>query len=181
VRALCLSPWIKENRGYRKVRGSRKQGFLKSGFTLRRLKEGQGSLCGCTPEQCSSTYGAAFRNDYSFAEKVAWCTPARPPCVSSKLRKVKPDLQETLAFAGPNFFDILDFSLDPGRQTHWPSPKPDTGNYYQIGWRTGSFGGRIPIDSIIAGHQWDFRVTGILRILPVNKPPGGKFYCCIAT
>jgi putative ABC transport system permease protein len=119
--------------------------------------------------------GVAFRNDYSFAEKVAMVYTRGGSLVSIPSAQGETRFKETVAFAEPELFDILDFPLIQGNK-HKVLTEP---NSAIITKRMADrfFGGQDPMDKIIRlDNQWDFRVTGILKDLPVNTDRQEEIY-----
>jgi predicted permease len=118
--------------------------------------------------------GKAFRDDYTFAEKVAmvysdyWL-------VSIPSSKDNKKFEENIAFAEPEFFDILDFPLMQGdKNTILTEP-----NTAIITGRIADkfFGDQNPINQIIrVENKWDFRITGILKDFPINTDRRDEIY-----
>lgn len=119
--------------------------------------------------------GRAFRNDYAFAEKVAMVFSRWGLLVSIPSSEDNKKFVESMAFAEPEFFDIMDFPLVQGdKNTILTEP-----NTAIITERIAEkfFGDQNPIDQIIrVQNKWDFRITGILQDLPVNTDRRDEIY-----
>jgi len=111
--------------------------------------------------------GKAFRNDYTFAEKVAMVYSRPDKLITVPSAKDDSKFQEQIAFAEPEIFDILDFPLIQGdKNTILTEP-----NTAVITTRMAEkfFGSKNPINQMIRiDNKWDFKVTGVLSDLPVN-------------
>src|SRR5882762_5164861 len=119
--------------------------------------------------------GAAFRNGYSFAEKVAMVYTRMGSLVSIQSAQGETRFKETVAFAEPELFDILDFPLIQGDK-HKALTEANTAIITKR-MADRLFGGQNPIDQFIRlDNQWDFRVTGILEDLPVNTDRQEEIY-----
>jgi predicted permease len=119
--------------------------------------------------------GAAFRHDYSFAEKVAMVYTRDGSLVSIPSAQGETRSKETVAFAEPELFDILDFPLIEGDK-HKVLTEPNTAIITKR-MADRFFGGQNPMDQIIRlDNRWDFRVTGILEDLPVNTDRQEEIY-----
>lgn len=119
--------------------------------------------------------GKALRNDYTFAEKIAMVYSDSDWLVSVPSSEKDQKFKETVAFAEPEFFDILDFPLVQGdKNTILTEP-----NTAIITERIAKkfFGDQDPINQIIhLQNKWDFRITGVLRDLPVNTDRRDEIY-----
>lgn len=119
--------------------------------------------------------GKAFRDDFTFAEEVAmvYSRPDRLVSVTSSDEDKK--FEENVAFAERDFFDIMDFPLLRGdRNTMLTEP-----NTAVITERIAKkfFGDQDPINQIIRfENKLDFKITGILRDLPVNTDRREEIY-----
>lgn len=119
--------------------------------------------------------GKAFRNDYTFAEKVAMVYSRLDVLVTIPSTEDNRKFEENIAFAEPEFFDILDFPLLQGdKNTIVTEP-----NTAVITKRIAEkfFGIKNPINQIIRiENKWDFRVTGVLSDLPINTDRRDEIY-----
>lgn len=121
--------------------------------------------------------GKAFRNDYTFAEKVSRVYAVGWQQISLPFSAGNQKFQEErgVAFAEPGFFDILDFPLLKGdRKNLLTAP-----NTALITERIAKkyFGTAEPIGKIIrVNNQQDFRITGILADLPENTDRKQEIY-----
>jgi len=121
--------------------------------------------------------GKAFRNDYTFAEKVSRVFVIYGPQISLPFSTGNQKFQEGqgVAFAEPGFFDILDFPLIKGDKEKVLT-EPNTA---LITERIAKkyFGDADPIGKIIrVGNKTDFRITGILADLPENTDRRQEIY-----
>ncbi len=121
--------------------------------------------------------GKAFRNDYTFAERVArvFRSPDRLVSLPYSKDNLKFQEREGLAYAEPEFFDILDFPLIQGdKNTVLTEP-----NTAVLTERIAKkyFGSKDPVGQIIRiDNKWDFRITGVLLDLPVNTDRRQEIY-----
>ncbi|AYB33750.1 ABC transporter permease [Chryseolinea soli] len=119
--------------------------------------------------------GKAFSNDYEFSEKVAMVFSNSDMLVSVPSSPGDKKFKENLAFAEADFFDILDFPFVQGnRNTILTEP-----NTAVITERIAEkyFGDQNPINQVIrVQNKWDFRITGILKNLPVNTDRREEIY-----
>jgi len=121
--------------------------------------------------------GKAFRNDYTFAEKVSRVFVMDWPQISLPFSTGNQKFQEGrgVAFAEPGFFDILDFPLIKGDKEK-ALTEPNTA---LITERIAKkyFGDADPIGKIIrVANKTDFRITGILADLPENTDRRQEIY-----
>ena len=119
--------------------------------------------------------GKALRNDHTFAEKIAMVYSDSDWLVSVPSSAEDKKFKETVAFAEPEFFDILDFPLVQGdKNTILTEP-----NTAIITERIAKkiFGDQDPINQMIhLQNKWDFRITGVLQDLPVNTDRRDEIY-----
>ena len=119
--------------------------------------------------------GKALRNDYTFAEKIAMVYSDSDWLVSVPSSEKDQKFKETVAFAEPEFFDILDFPLVQGdKNTILTEP-----NTAIITERIAKkfFGDQDPINQMIhLQNKWDFRITGVLQDLPFNTDRRDEIY-----
>ena len=118
--------------------------------------------------------GEAFRNDYTFAEKVASVASLPDRIVSIPSAEDK-KFEEDIAFAEPAFFDILDFPLVRGN----PHFALGERNMAIITERIAKkyFGEEDPMGKTIRiDHKLDVIITGILRDLPANTDRRQEIY-----
>ncbi|SKA48304.1 ABC-type antimicrobial peptide transport system, permease component [Chitinophaga eiseniae] len=124
-----------------------------------------------------SPLGKAFRSDYAFAEKVA-----RTATYSNRLITLRGDgnnrkfQEETgVAFAEPEFFDVMDFPLVQGnKQVVFSEP-----GCAVITERLAKkyFRDESPLGKVIRlDNKQDFRITGVLRDLPLNTDLRQEIY-----
>jgi putative ABC transport system permease protein len=119
--------------------------------------------------------GKAFRDDYTFAEKVGMVYSNPGMLVSVPSSRNNEKYKENIAFAEREFFDIIDLPLIEGdKNTILTEP-----NTAIITDRIAKkfFGDQDPIDQIFRlDNKWDFRVKGILQDLPVNTDRRDEIY-----
>jgi putative ABC transport system permease protein len=119
--------------------------------------------------------GKAFSGDYTFAEKVAMVYSISDKLVSIPSSEDNKKFEENIAFAEPDFFDVLDFPLIQGdKNTILTEP-----NTAIITGRIAEkfFGTQNPVNQIIrVENKWDFRITGILEDFPINTDRRDEIY-----
>jgi ABC-type antimicrobial peptide transport system permease subunit len=119
--------------------------------------------------------GKAFRDDYAFAEKVAMVYSNSDKLVSIPSSEDNKKFKENIAFAEREFFDILNFPLIQGdKNTILTEP-----NTAIVTERIAEkyFGDQNPINQVIrVDNKWDFRITGILKDLPINTDRRDEIY-----
>ena len=121
--------------------------------------------------------GKAFRNDYTFAEKVSRVFVMYGPQISLPFSSGNQKFQEGqgVAFAEPGFFDILDFPLLKGDKEKVLT-EPNTALVTERIARK-YFGDADPIGKIIRlSNKTDFRITGVLADLPENTDRRQEIY-----
>jgi len=121
--------------------------------------------------------GKAFRNDYTFAEKVSRVFVMYGPQISLPFSSGNQKFQEGLgvAFAEPGFFDILDFPLLKGDKEKVLT-EPNTALVTERIAKK-YFGDADPIGKIIRlSNKTDFRITGVLADLPENTDRRQEIY-----
>ncbi|RRB14239.1 FtsX-like permease family protein [Larkinella knui] len=122
-------------------------------------------------------FGKAFRNDYTFGEKVARVATADDVVLTIKkgreIRKFKEG--ETVAFAETDFFDIFNFPLLQGNLKTALS-EPNTAILTQKMARK-FFGDADPINQTFRlDNKIEFKVTGVLKDLPINTDRKTEVY-----
>ncbi|HYI78811.1 MAG TPA: ABC transporter permease [Chryseolinea sp.] len=119
--------------------------------------------------------GKAFRDDYTFSEKVAMVYSISDKLVSIASSEGDKRFKENIAYTEREFFDILNFPLIQGnKNTILTEP-----NTAIITERIAEkyFGNQNPINRVIRiDNQWDFRITGILKDFPVNTDRKDEIY-----
>jgi putative ABC transport system permease protein len=117
----------------------------------------------------------AFRNDYTLAEKVALVASFPDQLISIASSGEIKKFEESIAFAEPAYFDILDFPLLQGnRNTVLAEP-----NTAIITKRLAAkyFGERNPVGQMIRiDNRLDFIITGILQDLPITTDQRQEIY-----
>ncbi|GAB2790548.1 ABC transporter permease [Rhabdobacter roseus] len=125
--------------------------------------------------------GKAFRNDYSFAEKVARVVAYDDQLLSLPLSRDNKKFQEEqgVAYADPEFFEIMDFPLVQGDKKT-ALKEPNTAIITQS-VATRYFGRENPIDQTIRlDNRFDFKVTGVLKDLPATTDRRQEIYLSYA-
>ncbi|MEM9673490.1 MAG: ABC transporter permease [Bacteroidota bacterium] len=119
--------------------------------------------------------GKALRDDYTFAEKIAMVYSNSDWLVSIPSAEDDKKFKEAVAFAEPEFFDMLDFPLIQGDKNTILT-KPNTAIVTErIAEKF--FGDQNPIGQMIRVHnKLEFRVTGVLRDLPINTDRRDEIY-----
>ena len=119
--------------------------------------------------------GKAFRDDFTFSEKVAMVYSNSDKLVSITSSKGNKKFKENIAFTEREFFDILNFPFIHGdKNTILTEP-----NTAIVTERIAKkyFGDQNPINQVIrVENKWDFRITGILKDLPVNTDRRDEIY-----
>lgn len=121
--------------------------------------------------------GKAFREDYTFAEKVSRVYVRRERLISLPFSRKNQKFQEEegVAFAEPDFFHIMDFPLLQGdKNTVLTEP-----NTALVTERIAKkyFGKQDPMGRIIRlDNRLDFRIVGVLQDLPVNTDRRQEIY-----
>jgi ABC-type antimicrobial peptide transport system permease subunit len=121
--------------------------------------------------------GKAFRNDYTFAEKVSRVYTMGWQQISLPFSANNQKFQEErgVAFAEPGFFDILDFPLVKGDKKNLLTAPNTALVTERIAQKY--FGSADPIGQIIrVNNKTDFRITGILANLPANTDRKQEIY-----
>ncbi len=117
-----------------------------------------------------SPLGKAFRNDYTFAEKVGRICKFDNMLISIKAEKGLNKFKESqgVAFTETEYFDIFNFPLSVGNFQN-ALREPNTGIITErIAQKY--FGNANPINQIFrVDNKLDIRVTGVLKNLPSNS------------
>jgi putative ABC transport system permease protein len=129
-----------------------------------------------------SPLGKVFRNDYTFGEKVARIFTADGVVLTiqngREIRKFKED--EGVAFTETEFFDIFNYPLLQG-DIKTALSEPNTAILTQRMAKK-FFGDSDPINKTFRlENKVDFRVTGVLKDLPVNTDRKAEIYASYNT
>ena len=129
-----------------------------------------------------SPLGKAFRNDYTFAEKVARILTVDEPLITiqegNENRKFKE--KDGVAFAEPEFFDIFNFPLLGGNKNSILS-EPNTAVITE-NLAKRYFGQTDPINKTIKiNNQILFKITGVLKDFPPNTDRRTGIYVAYAS
>lgn len=128
-----------------------------------------------------SPLGKAFRQDYTYAEKVARVATFDGQLVSSQNEGETKKFQEPggIAFTEPEFFEIFNYPLVQGNiKTALAEP-----NTVVITRKIAKkyFGTENALDKIIrVDNRVDLKITGILKDLPENTDRRTEIYACYA-
>lgn len=112
-------------------------------------------------------FGKAFREDYTYAEKVARLCTIDESLVSFQQEQDLKKFTEQVAFADPEFFQIFNLPLKVGSTDALSDP-----NAAFITERMAKkfFGDQSPLDKIIRfNNKADFRIVGVLHDIPDNS------------
>jgi putative ABC transport system permease protein len=119
-------------------------------------------------------FGKAFREDYTFGEKVARLCTLTGRMVTVEQDKENKKFQEDVAFAESEYFDIFNFPLVNGERQNILS-EPNTA---VITKRIAKkyYGDESPIGRTFRFNNIEFRVTGILKEIPDNTDFRGEVF-----
>jgi putative ABC transport system permease protein len=126
--------------------------------------------------------GKNFRQDYSYAEKVARIAMFREELITIKNTSGdKKFLEEQgVAFVEPEYFDIFNFPLTMGNKQSVLT-EPNTAVITEKMAKK-YFGNGDPINKIITlENRIDFKITGILKDIPVNTDNKTQVYLSYPT
>ena len=125
-------------------------------------------------------FGLAFRNDYSFGEKVARiCTLTEQLVTIGENDNVK-KFKEDLAFAEPEFFQIFNFPIVAGQSVNVLSEA----NTAIISERMAKkyFGSQSPLNKTFRfNNSIDFKIVGVLKDIPDNTDFRSEIYFSYST
>lgn len=114
-------------------------------------------------------FGEAFRNDYSFGEKVARIVSLDKELISIENGKEVKKFKEIYgpAFAEKEYFEIFNFPMLKGNQQTALS-EPNTAIITESLAKK-YFGNDDPIDKVLkVGNKIEVKITGVLKDLPAN-------------
>ncbi len=129
-----------------------------------------------------SPLGKVFREDYTFGEKVARIATYNSVLITIEegetVRKFKEE--EGVAFTEPEFFDIFNYPLSQG-DSRTALNEPGTAILTERMARK-YFGDANPVNRTFRlDNTVDFRVTGVLKELPVNTDRQTEIYLSYVT
>ncbi|HTE30876.1 MAG TPA: ABC transporter permease [Chryseolinea sp.] len=125
-------------------------------------------------------FGKAFRDDYTYGEKVARLYTAHDALISVEHGNDLIKFTENAAFADPEFFDIFNFPLLSGGSSKVLTD-PNTAILTQ-GMAKKLFGDESPLNKIIRlNNGIDFKVTGVLKDIPDNTDLRSEIYLSYST
>lgn len=123
--------------------------------------------------------GKAFRSDYTFAEKVARVATFKDQVISIPSTADNKKFQDRIAYAEPEFFEILDFPLVQGNKNTVLS-EPNTAIITERIARK-YFGTQEPVGQVFrVDNKTNFKVTGILKDIPTNTDRREEIYLSYA-
>lgn len=121
--------------------------------------------------------GKAFKNDYTFAEKVAMSASYRGALISLPAEKEVKKFEEEdgVVFAEPAYFDIFNFPLAQGDKAtalSQPNSALITTHLAKKYFGTTDVIGKL----IRYRNKTDFKITGVLQDIPVNTDRKSEIY-----
>src|SRR5579871_3516427 len=122
-------------------------------------------------------FAKAFRNDYTFSEKVARAVTFGDQLISIPSEKENKKFQEEtgIACVEPEFFDIFNFPLAQG-DIKTALSEPNTAIITQKIAKK-YFGDENPMGKVIRlDNRIDFKITGILKDIPLNTDRKQEIY-----
>ena len=125
-------------------------------------------------------FGKAFRNDYTFAEKVGRVCTLTDQLITVEEGNQSKKFQEEIAFAETEFFDIFNFPLLKGKADKALS-EPNTAI---VSERIAKkyFGNESPIGKVFRfNNRINFTITGILKNIPDNTDLRSEIYFSYST
>jgi putative ABC transport system permease protein len=125
-------------------------------------------------------FGKAFREDYTYGEKVARvCTLTEQLVTIEQNGKVN-KYQETASFADPEFFDIFNFPLVSGNPEKFLSA-PNTAIITERMARK-YFGDESPLGKNFRfDNRMEFQIVGVLKDIPDNTDFRSEIYLSYST
>ncbi|MBX2915411.1 MAG: ABC transporter permease [Cyclobacteriaceae bacterium] len=124
-------------------------------------------------------FGKAFREDYTFAEKVARLCTRTNSLITIEKGEISEKYTDQIAFAEPAFFEIFNFPLVAGTLDQFAKP-----NTAIITERVAKkyFGNEIPLGKTFRFYNnFDLTVTGVLKDIPVNTDLRSEIYFSYST
>lgn len=119
-------------------------------------------------------FGKAFREDYTFGEKVARLCTLTGRMVSIEQENENKKFQENVAFAESEYFDIFNFPLVYGKRQNILS-EPNTALVTERIAKK-YYGEKSPIGKTLTFNNIEFTVTGILKDIPDNTDFRGEIF-----
>jgi putative ABC transport system permease protein len=125
-------------------------------------------------------FGKTFREDYTYAEKVARLCTAHEALVSIQQGNDLKKFTEDAAFADPEFFDVFNFPLIAGNSSKMLTD-PNTAIISQRMAKK-FFGNESPLDKTLRlNNSIDFKITGVLKDIPDNTDFRSEIYLSYST
>jgi predicted permease len=125
-------------------------------------------------------FGKAFREDYTYAEKVARLCTQSDELITIENNGEQKKFNEEISFAEPEFFDIFNFPLVSGNPTKVLVDPNTVIITEQIANKY--FGSEPSIGKVIRlNNEIDFVVTGVLKNLPANSDIHSEIYFSYST
>ncbi|MGC3947344.1 MAG: ABC transporter permease [Chryseolinea sp.] len=122
-------------------------------------------------------FGNAFRNDYTYAEKVARVCTNQDVLVSIDLKNDKKKFNDDISFVDPEYFDIFNFPTTEGTI---PSAANTAALTEDMAIKY--FGNESPIGKTIRlDNRVDFQVTGVIKNIPDNTDFRSKIFLSYAS
>lgn len=125
-------------------------------------------------------FGNAFRNDYTFGEKVARVCTLDDALVSVDLDNETKKFNDQVAFVDAEYFEIFHFPMASGTTGSLPVAANTAALTQNMA--TKYFGSDSPIGKTIRlGNKIEFQVTGILQNIPDNTDFRAEIFLSYAT
>ena len=125
-------------------------------------------------------FGLAFRNDYTFGEKVARICTLTEQLVTVEENGNAKKFKEDLSFAEPEFFQIFNFPIVAGQSKNVLT-EPNTAI---ISERVAKkyFGNQSPLNKTFQfNNSIDFKIVGVLKDIPHNTDFRSEIYFSYST
>lgn len=120
-------------------------------------------------------FGKAFRDDYTFGEKVARICTLTEQLITIDDNGNSNKFSEQISFAEPEFFEIFNFPLIAGQQKNALN-EPNTAVITERIARK-YFGDESPLDKTFRfNNMLDFKITGVLKNIPDNTDFRSEIY-----
>lgn len=120
-------------------------------------------------------FGKTFRDDYTYAEKVARLCTAYDALISFQEGNELKKFTETASFADPEFFEVFNFPLVSGNSTKILA-EPNTAILTERVAKK-LFGNESPLDRTIRlNNTIEFKITGVLKDIPDNTDLRSEIY-----
>jgi putative ABC transport system permease protein len=125
-------------------------------------------------------FGKTFRDDYTFAEKVARLCTAHEALISIPQGNDTKKFTENAAFTDPEFFDVFNFPLVSGNRSKVLT-EPNTAIITERMAKK-FFGNESPLDKTLRlDNRLDFKITGVLEDIPDNTDLRSEIFMSYST